>query len=66
MRRRKFVKQITFATAVTAACYPWADKGICGACAIICPLGEKEIGFDFANFYRPVVKDGCMGCGLYI
>jgi len=48
------------------SCYPWADTGICGACAIICPLGEKAIGFDFANIYRPVVKDGCVGCGLCV
>jgi len=48
------------------SCYPWADNGICGACAIICPLGEKAIGFDFANIYRPVVKDGCVGCGLCV
>ena len=48
------------------ACYPWVDKGICGACAVVCPLGEKAIGFDFANIYRPVVKEGCVGCGLCV
>jgi len=48
------------------ACYPWTDKGICGACAVVCPLGEKAIGFDFANIYRPVVKAGCVGCGLCV
>ncbi len=48
------------------ACYPWVDRGICGACAVICPLGERAIGFDFANIYRPVVKDGCVGCGLCV
>ena len=45
------------------ACYPWVDKGICGACVSICPLGDKAIDYDFGNFYRPVVKDGCIGCG---
>lgn len=48
------------------ACYPWVDKGVCGACATICPLGDEAIGFDFANMYRPVVKDGCVGCGLCV
>ncbi len=48
------------------ACYPWVDKGICGACAVACPLGEDAIGFDFANIYRPVVKKGCVGCGLCV
>ncbi|HFD32472.1 MAG TPA: 4Fe-4S dicluster domain-containing protein [Gammaproteobacteria bacterium] len=46
-----------------AACYPWVDKGVCGACVSVCPLGEKAIDFDFGNFYRPVVKEGCVGCG---
>ena len=46
-----------------AACYPWVDKGICGACVSICPLGEKAIDFEFGNFYRPIVKEGCVGCG---
>lgn len=46
-----------------AACYPWVDKGICGACVSICPFGEKAIDFEFGNFYRPIVKDGCVGCG---
>ena len=45
------------------ACYPWVGRGICGACATICPLGERAIGFDFANIYRPVVRKGCVGCG---
>ncbi len=45
------------------ACYPWVDRGVCGACANICPLGEEAIGFAFANMYRPVVKEGCVGCG---
>lgn len=46
-----------------AACYPWVDKGVCGACVTVCPLGERAIRFDFANLYRPVVQNGCVGCG---
>ncbi len=49
-----------------AACYPWVDKGVCGACVTACPLGEQAIGFDFANMYRPVVRQGCVGCGLCV
>jgi len=49
-----------------AACYPWVDAGICGACVGICPLGDSAIDFEFGNFYRPVVKDGCVGCGLCV
>ncbi|MEE8321313.1 MAG: 4Fe-4S dicluster domain-containing protein [Gammaproteobacteria bacterium] len=49
-----------------AACYPWVDKGICGACISICPLGERAINFAFANMYRPVVQQGCVGCGLCV
>jgi ferredoxin len=48
------------------ACWPWVDQGVCGACATICPLGERAIGFDFANIYRPVVKEGCVGCGVCV
>ncbi|RTZ58863.1 MAG: 4Fe-4S dicluster domain-containing protein [Gammaproteobacteria bacterium] len=49
-----------------AACYPWVDKGICGACVSICPLGERAINFKMWNQYRPVVKTGCVGCGLCV
>ena len=49
-----------------SACYPWVDNGICGACVVICPMGGKAIDFDFANIYRPVVKQGCVGCGLCV
>ena len=49
-----------------AACYPWVDKGVCGACVAICPLGDRAISYDFANMYRPVVQDGCVGCGLCV
>ncbi|MFQ5660909.1 MAG: 4Fe-4S dicluster domain-containing protein [Gammaproteobacteria bacterium] len=48
------------------ACYPWVDRGICGACASICPLGDKAIGFKMWNQYRPFIKDGCVGCGLCV
>lgn len=46
-----------------AACYPWVDRGVCGACVTVCPLGERAIRFDFANLYRPVVQPDCVGCG---
>lgn len=46
-----------------AACYPWVDKGICGACVSACPIGDKAISFDFGNIYRPVVQEECVGCG---
>ena len=49
-----------------AACYPWVDRGICGACVSVCPLGERAIGFEMWNQYRPVIKDGCVGCGLCV
>lgn len=45
------------------ACYPWVDRGVCGACVSVCPLGEDAIGFAMWNQYRPVVKQGCVGCG---
>lgn len=46
-----------------AACYPWVDRGVCGACVAVCPLGDAAIAFSFAGFYRPVVKKACVGCG---
>ncbi len=48
------------------ACYPWVDRGICGACVAICPLGEKAISFKMWNQYRPVVHDACVGCGMCV
>lgn len=45
------------------ACYPWVDRGICGACVSVCPLGDSAIDFEFGNIYRPYIKDGCVGCG---
>ena len=47
-------------------CYPWVDRGICGACVSICPLGDSAIGFKQGNIYRPYVKAGCVGCGLCV
>lgn len=48
------------------ACYPWVDRGICGACVSICPLGARAIGFEMWGQYRPIVKLGCVGCGLCV
>ena len=48
------------------ACYPWVDRGICGACVSICPLGERAISFNMWNQYRPVVHQDCVGCGLCV
>ncbi len=49
-----------------AACYPWVDQGVCGACVSICPLGERAISFEMWNQYRPIVQQGCVGCGLCV
>ena len=49
-----------------SACYPWVDRGVCGACGSICPLGERAIGFEMWNQYRPVIREGCVGCGLCV
>ena len=49
-----------------SACYPWVDRGVCGACVSICPLGERAIGFRMWNQYRPEVRAGCVGCGLCV
>lgn len=46
-----------------SACYPWVDRGVCGACVSVCPLGERAINFKEWNQYRPVVQEGCVGCG---
>jgi len=48
------------------ACYPWVDRGICGACVSICPLGAKAIGFKLWNQYQPIIRTGCVGCGLCV
>ena len=49
-----------------SACYPWVDRGICGACVSICPLGEQAINFKQWNQYQPVIQEGCVGCGLCV
>jgi len=49
-----------------SACYPWVDRGICGACVSICPLGDRAIGFKMWNQYQPYVRNGCVGCGLCV
>ncbi|MBQ0720287.1 MAG: 4Fe-4S dicluster domain-containing protein [Gammaproteobacteria bacterium] len=49
-----------------SACYPWVDRGICGACVSICPLGEEGINFKQWNQYQPVIQSGCVGCGLCV
>ena len=49
-----------------AACYPWVDRGICGACVSVCPLGARAISFGQWNQYRPVIEPGCVGCGLCV
>ncbi len=48
------------------ACYPWVDRGVCGACVSICPLGMQAIAFRDWNQYRPYIKDGCVGCGICV
>jgi len=49
------------------ACYPWVDRGVCGACVAICPLGKSAIAFEFADMYRPYIKEeGCVGCGMCV
>ncbi len=48
------------------ACYPWVDRGICGACVSVCPLGDKAIAYQMWNQYRPVIREGCVGCGLCV
>jgi formate hydrogenlyase subunit 6/NADH:ubiquinone oxidoreductase subunit I len=49
-----------------SACYPWVDRGICGACVSICPLGDRAISFKMWNQYQPIVKQGCVGCGMCV
>lgn len=49
-----------------SACYPWVDRGICGACVGVCPLGESAIKFKKWNQYQPLVQKGCVGCGLCV
>jgi len=46
-----------------SACFPWVDRGICGACVSVCPLGDQAISFNLWNQYQPIVQSGCVGCG---
>lgn len=48
-----------------SACYPWVDRGVCGACINVCPLGSDAIRTE-AGSYRPVVQSGCVGCGVCV
>lgn len=48
------------------ACYPWVDRGICGACVSVCPLGARAIRFKQWNQYQPIIEKGCVGCGLCV
>lgn len=51
------------------ACYPWVDRGLCGACYDICPLGSVAIRAEVRSSNRiavPVVQSGCVGCGLCV
>lgn len=48
------------------ACYPWVDRGICGACVAVCPLGEQAIKFKHWHQYQPIVQKACVGCGLCV
>ena len=37
----------------------------CGACARVCPLGEKALALDAGG--RPVIRrEGCVGCGVCV
>ncbi|MCF6200132.1 MAG: 4Fe-4S dicluster domain-containing protein [Hyphomicrobiaceae bacterium] len=49
-----------------SACYPWVDRGICGACVSICPLGKKAISHKEWNQYQPIIHSACVGCGLCV
>ena len=49
-----------------SACYPWVERGICGACVSICPIGEKAISFKHFNQYQPLVHGACVGCGICV
>lgn len=52
-----------------SACYPWVDRGVCGACYNVCPLGSAAIRPEVRSSNRiavPVVQSGCVGCGLCV
>ncbi|MDQ6992881.1 MAG: 4Fe-4S dicluster domain-containing protein [Mariprofundus sp.] len=64
-KKEEIIKQVNMGIAQIdrLTCYPWVNTGICGACGNICPLGKQGIRFEFAGIYRPLVQDGCVGCG---
>jgi len=39
------------------ACFPWVDRGICGACVSICPMGKAAISYKQWNQYRPYIRE---------
>ncbi len=49
-----------------SACFPWVDRGICGACVAACPIGKEAISFKSWNQYQPMVHEACVGCGLCV
>lgn len=52
-----------------AACYPWVNVSLCGACYNICPLGDAAIRPEVRGRNRtavPIVQNGCVGCGLCV
>jgi ferredoxin-type protein NapG len=55
--------------AIPIADHPY-DREICDLCVIECPIGETAIGLEaladssIAGAMTPVVRDGCVGCGV--
>lgn len=47
----------------TTRCLPFQDVQ-CGICARICPVGEQALALDEQG--RPVLGDGCTGCGACV
>jgi len=65
--KSEILKQVDMGTAQIdrAACYPWINEGVCGACVSVCPLGATAIdNLDISP--RPAVKKACVGCGLCV
>lgn len=50
-------------TVDTARCLPYREVQ-CGVCARVCPVGERALALDEEG--RPVLGDGCTGCGVCI
>lgn len=38
----------------------------CGVCSVVCPKSAISFASDDKGFYRPIVNDDCIGCGLCI